>query len=115
MPHASITALRKIKWKFVMDGIVKYQLFSNGSLLEGADEKKALKAIQALTKLPEDRARTLFLSGKQFRIALAYDKDLLEKREHHYQDPRNRFPDLNDRWALEALLLPAKYLHHSLP
>jgi len=56
-----------------------YQLFSNGRLLSGADEDKALQAIIKITKLSETHARTLFLSGEQMKAIITSDKERLDK------------------------------------
>ena len=56
-----------------------YWLCSNGGLLEGADEEAALQAIMRISKLPEEKARQAFLSGKRRRIKQAETRETLDK------------------------------------
>lgn len=56
-----------------------YWLCSRGKLLDGADEKLALQAIHRIAKLPEDKARAIFLSGKPIRIKQVDSRETLEK------------------------------------
>ncbi|MEN8136143.1 MAG: hypothetical protein ABFS18_11505 [Thermodesulfobacteriota bacterium] len=58
---------------------MKFWLYSNGGLLEGAREEVALQAIIKISKLSEAEARRVFLSGKKRKIKSAADCKSLEK------------------------------------
>ena len=62
---------------------MSYALYSEGRLLDGADEQQALAAAAAVFKVSEDRAREVLLSGKRTKITTHADGDRLQKLCDH--------------------------------
>lgn len=62
---------------------MNHALYSNGRLLEGGDEKRAIAAVIAIYKISEDQARKVFLSGRRKRITASTDKDKIQRLCDH--------------------------------
>lgn len=57
---------------------MRYALYSNGKLLDGADPTQALRAILRVYKVSERQAREVFFSGRRHRLTTSNDQGKLQ-------------------------------------
>lgn len=58
---------------------MRYTLYSNGKLLDGASEEKALQALLKISHASEEEAREKFLSGRRKKISSSENGERLKK------------------------------------